>query len=313
MKILITGCCGFIGFNLANQLLKKGFKIIGIDNINDYYDVRLKYQRLKILKQRKNFKFYKIDISDYKKIEQIFNRNKIETIINLAAQAGVRYSIENPKKYLLSNTVGFYNILENARLKSIKNIIFASSSSVYGDKKKFPLKETDEINPKNFYGLTKKHNEEMAETYSKLYKMNICGLRFFTVYGEWGRPDMFMLKYINSEKNFELYNRGEHYRDFTYIKDVNLIILKLIKKKLKGFNIFNICSNKPIKITKIISLINKKLNKNKLKIIKLGLQKADVIKTHGSNYKIKKILKLKNFTSINKGVNNLIDWHKTKI
>jgi len=311
MKILITGSCGFIGFNLASHLLQKGFKIFGIDNIDDYYDIKVKFKRLNILKKNKKFEFRKIDISNYSAVKKIFNHNKFDFIINLAAQAGVRYSIKNPRKYLLSNTVGFYNILENARIKSVKNIIFASSSSVYGDKKKFPIKESDTLDPKNFYGLTKKNNEEMAKTYSNLYNMNICGLRFFTIYGEWGRPDMFMLKYLNSTKNFKLFNKGEHYRDFTYINDVNLIIFRLIKKKLKSFNIFNVCSNNPIKITKVIKMINSQLNKKNLKIIRLGLQKADVIKTHGNNNKIKKVLKFKNFTPIEKGLKNLINWYKS--
>lgn len=313
MKILVTGSCGFIGYNLSLFLLKKGFKIFGIDNIDNYYDVKIKHRRLKNLKDNNNFKFYKCDIANYKKIKKIFDLNKFDIVINLAAQAGVRYSIKNPRKYLLSNSVGFYNILENCRLKSIKNIIFASSSSVYGDKKKFPIKETVKLNPKNFYGLTKKNNEEMAEIYSQLYNINISGLRFFTVYGQWGRPDMFMLKYINSKSKFYLYNKGEHFRDFTYIDDVNSIILNLIKKKLKGFNIFNICSNHPIKITKVIKIINNYLNKKNLKIIKLGLQRADIIKTHGCNDKIKRVSKFSKFTPIDKGIKSMIDWYKSQI
>ena len=310
MKILITGSCGFIGFNLSKFLLKKKIKIIGIDNLNNYYDVNLKKKRLKILKRDKNFKFYKLDLANENKVTSVFNDNKFNCVINLAAQAGVRYSIKYPKKYIHSNIVGFHNILENCRLKSIKKIIIASSSSVYGDKKSFPLKETEIINPKNFYGLTKKNNEEMSAIYSKLYGMNICALRFFTVYGEWGRPDMFMLKYIKSKKKFYLYNHGSHFRDFTYIQDVNEIIFRLIKKKNNGFSLFNVSSNQPYKITKIIDIINKFLKKPKLKIIKLGLQKADVIKTHGSNKKITQFLKFKKFTPIEIGVKNLIDWYK---
>ena len=310
MKVLITGNCGFIGFNLSSFLLKKGFSVIGIDNINDYYDIKVKYKRLKNLKINKRFKFFKCDLSDNNKIKKIFKKNKFDYVINLAAQAGVRYSIDNPRKYINSNTNGFFNILENCRLKSINNILFASSSTVYGDKQKFPIKESDTLNPKNFYGLTKKNNEEMANIYSNLYKMNICGLRFFTVYGEWGRPDMFMLKYINAQKKFNLYNKGDHHRDFTYIKDVNEIILKILKKKPKGFNVFNICSNNPIKITAVIKIINKYLNKKKVRINKMGLQRADVIKTHGENRKIKKIIKFKNFTPIEKGIKSLIQWYK---
>ena len=312
MKILITGNCGFIGFNLTEYLIKNGFNVVGIDNLNNYYNVNIKKKRLEILKKNKKFKFFKIDLQNNKKLNQIFNQNKFDYVINLAAQAGVRYSIDNPKKYIDSNTNGFFNILENCRLKSIKNIIFASSSSVYGDKNKFPIHENEDLNPKNFYGLTKKNNEEMAEIYSKLYDMNICGLRFFTVYGKFGRPDMFMMKYLDSKKYFNLFNKGNHYRDFTFIEDVNKVVFKLLKKKLKGFNVFNICSNKSIKITFVIKLINKYINKDNVKIRHLGLQRADVIKTHGNNNKIKKILKLKNFTSIEDGVKSMIDWYKFK-
>lgn len=310
MKIIITGAAGFIGFNLSNFLLKKGFQIIGIDNINDYYDTKVKLQRLNILKKNNKFQFFKYNLENYKKLDLIFKNNSIKCIINLAAQAGVRYSIDYPKKYLNSNIDGFFNILELTKKYKIKKLIFASSSSVYGDSKKFPLKEDDSINPKNFYGLTKKNNEEMAKIYSNLYDLNICGLRFFTVYGEWGRPDMFMMKYLNSKKNFNLFNKGEHFRDFTYIKDVNVIIYKLIKSSLKGYELFNICNNKPIKITKVIKLINKSIIKKNLKINKLSLQKADVIKTHGDNSKIIQKLKLIKFTPIEIGIKNLINWYK---
>ena len=310
MKILITGTCGFIGFNLSNFLIKKGFKISGIDNLNDYYDVKIKHKRLKILKKNKNFKFFKTELSNNTKVKKIFKTNQFDFVIHLAAQAGVRYSIDNPRKYIESNTVGFFNILENCRLNFINNVLFASSSSVYGDKKKFPINEDENLNPKNFYGLTKKNNEEMAEIYSKLYKINIHGLRFFTVYGEWGRPDMFMLKYLNARKKFDLFNNGNHYRDFTYIKDVNKIIEKLIKKKLKGYDVFNICSNNSVKITTIIKFINKNLDKSFVKINKLGLQRADVIKTHGNNNKIKRIINFKKFTPLEKGLESMIAWYK---
>ena len=314
MKVIITGVAGFIGFNLSNYLLKKKIKVIGIDNIDDYYDTKIKYQRLKILNKFEKFKFHKTNIQDHKKLDIIFKKNKINCVIHLAAQAGVRYSIRHPEKYLDSNINGFFNILELSKKYKIKKLIFASSSSVYGENTKFPLKENNQINPKNFYGLTKKNNEEMAKIYSNLYNMNICGLRFFTVYGEWGRPDMFMMKYLHSKKSFDLYNKGEHYRDFTYIKDVIEIILKIIKSSQKGFQLFNICSNDPIKITKVIKIINKHINKSKLRINRLGLQKADVIKTHGDNSKLIKEIKFKKFTALNIGLKNLIEWYKnTKI
>ena len=314
MKIIITGVAGFIGFNLSKNLLDNGFKIIGIDNLNNYYDTKIKFQRLKILKKYKQFNFYKYDLENFKNLSSIFEKNMIQCVINLAAQAGVRYSIKNPREYVNSNVNGFFNILELSKKYKIKKLIFASSSSVYGENIKFPLKENNQINPKNFYGLTKKNNEEMAKIYSNLYNMNICGLRFFTVYGEWGRPDMFMMKYLHSKKSFDLYNKGEHYRDFTYIKDVIEIILKIIKSSQKGFQLFNICSNDPIKITKVIKIINKHINKSKLRINRLGLQKADVIKTHGDNSKLIKEIKFKKFTALNIGLKNLIEWYKnTKI
>ena len=313
MKIIITGVAGFIGFNLSKFLLDNGHQIIGIDNLNNYYDTKIKFQRLNILKKYKQFNFYKYDLENFKNINLIFKKNLIQCVINLAAQAGVRYSIKNPKKYVDSNINGFFNILELSRMHNIKKIIFASSSSVYGESKSFPLKENDITNPKNFYGLTKKNNEEMAKIYSNLYNMNIYGLRFFTVYGEWGRPDMFMLKYLNSKNKFDLYNKGNHYRDFTYISDVTKIISKLIIKKRKGFNIYNICNNKPIKITKVLQIINKKISKKKLKVNKLGLQKADIVKTHGDNSKIIKETKFKNFTSIETGIDNLVKWYKNDV
>ena len=309
MKILVTGSCGFIGFNLSLFLLKKGYKIFGIDNMNDYYDVKIKYERLRILKKFKSFKFFKIHLENEKKVERIF-KFKFDSVIHLAAQAGVRYSIENPKKYISSNIVGFFNILNFCRLKKIKKILYASSSSVYGDKKKFPLKEFEQINPKNIYGLTKKNNEETAEIFKNFYNLNLIGLRFFTVYGEYGRPDMFMMKYLNSKKNFNLYNYGKHIRDFTYISDVNHIIYRLLKLKNQGHLVLNICSNNPVSITKIISEINKHINKKSLRINKIKLQKADVIKTHGDNSRVKKLAKFKKFTPIEKGIENLTNWYK---
>ena len=185
MKILITGCAGFIGFHLCNAILKKQkkIKIIGIDNLNNYYSVSYKKHRLKILKKFKNFNFIKQDICDYKKLQKIFKNNKFDLIINLAAQAGVRYSISNPKEYINSNILGFFNLAELSRIYKIKKIIYASSSSVYGEKKQFPLKENNSVHPKNIYSLSKKNNEEIAEIYSSYYNLKFIGLRFFTIYG----------------------------------------------------------------------------------------------------------------------------------
>ena len=315
MRILITGSAGFIGFNFSNFLLKKNkkYKIIGLDNLNDYYDINLKKKRLKKLKNFKKFKFYRADISNFNHLEKVIQKEKVDIIFNFAAQAGVRYSLLNPKKYNDYNILGFFNIIELSRKFKIKKIFYASSSSVYGDSKKFPLVENLKLKPKNIYALSKKVNEEMAELYSNLYKIKMVGLRFFTVYGEWGRPDMFIMKYIIAsikKKIFYLNNYGNHSRDFTYIDDVNNILyLLLIKKKVKkNHQVFNICSSSPQKITTILKLIDKNFRKPLIK--KLPLQSADVLKTHGSNIKIKKILKFNKFTKIHHGIEKLSNWIK---
>ena len=311
-NIVITGVCGFIGFSLAKNLLEsRNIKIIGIDNLNDYYSKKLKRDRLKILTKFKNFKFHKFNIEDKNKLFKL-SRLKIDCVVNFAAQAGVRYSIKFPRKYINSNIDGFFNILEFCRIFKIKKLIYASSSSVYGDNKIFPLREEFNVNPKNFYGYSKKSNEEMAEIYANLYHVKSIGLRFFTIYGEWGRPDMFMLKYLQflffNKPNFYLYNYGNHFRDFTYIKDVTKIIDKLINKKLtKSHTVFNICSNNPVKITKIIDIINSVANKKTL-IKKTKLQLADIIKTHGNNNRIKQFTGFKKFTKIDDGIKNLVYW-----
>ena len=315
MKVLITGCAGFIGFHLSEKLLKnKNFKIVGIDNLNSYYSVKLKKSRLNILKKNKKFKFFKIDISNYNKLKKIFNENKFDIVINLAAQAGVRYSIINPKDYVQTNILGFFNILELCRIKKIKNFFYASSSSVYGDKKIYPVSEKSEIIPKNIYSFSKKSNEDIADIYWKQYSMKSIGLRFFTVYGEWGRPDMLMMKYMIAKKNnkkFFLNNNGKHFRDFTYIFDVVEILNRLLSVKVKKNEVYNICSNKPINVNRILNKLNKLygrplvVNKKRLSI--------EVLKTHGLNTKIKKTVNFKKFTSIDMGIKNLVIWAKKNL
>ena len=315
MKILITGCCGFIGFNFSNYLCKKNkkFKIIGIDNLNNYYSVKFKKNRLKELKKNKNFSFHKVDLINYNNLKNLFIKNKFDCVLNLAAQPGVRYSLINPNSYVKNNISGFYNLFDLSSNYNVKKFLYASSSSVYGDAKKFPLKEKNILNPKNIYGYSKKINEELVGLQSNKSKMKTIGLRFFTIYGEWGRPDMMMLKYLAAQlnsKKFYLNNFGKHVRDFTYIKDVNEILFKLIKKNIKNKNIiFNICSNNPIKITKVLNLIDKFTDK-KAKIIKREFQSADVYKTHGDNSLIKKTVKFKKFTKIEKGIINTVNWFK---
>ena len=314
-KLLITGVCGFIGFSFANYLLKnnKNVKILGLDNLNNYYSPKLKNQRLNILKKNKKFEFKKIDISNEKSINKIFRKNKFDLIVHLAAQAGVRYSISNPDKYIKYNTVGFFNILNCCKNNNIKKIIYASSSSVYGGNYKYPSKENFYLKPNNIYSLTKKNNEELAKLFSDYYNLKLVGLRFFTVFGEWGRPDMMVMKYIKAsfdkKEKFYLYNKGNHYRDLTYIEDINKILTKLINKSFKKHEVFNVCSNNPVKITKVLNLINK-FTLKKPKIIKIAKQKADLIKTHGSNKKINKLLKIKKYTNLEIALKKLVIWYK---
>ncbi len=316
MKILITGSAGFIGFNLAAHLLKKKCYIIGIDNYDDYYDVRIKKKRTSILKKFKKFKFLKIDIKDNSKIKKLFKKNKFDFVFHLAAQAGVRYSINHPRKYIENNLVGFYNILDNSEKYKIKRLFFASSSSVYGENNNFPLNEKENIFPKNIYGLSKKVNEEISFIFNKYYNVKLIGLRFFTVFGEWGRPDMMMFKFIDSyykNKLFNLNNYGNHSRDFTYIGDVVNILYLLLKKhkKLKNFDLFNICSNKPVNLKSVILFMKK--NKINPKIKKVSLQKADILKTHGDNSKLLKFIKYNTFSNWQDSLKKTIIWYQKNI
>ena len=269
MRILVTGAAGFIGFHTTLTLLKnKKNQLFGIDNISDYYDVNLKKNRIKILKNNKNFSFYKIDITNKKKLNNFFNKKKIDIVIHLAAQAGVRYSVENPDSYFDSNIEGFFNILKLSNLYKVKHFIFASSSSVYGDNINFPLKEDyDTSSPLSFYAASKKCNEIMAYSFSNIYKLPCTALRFFTVYGPYGRPDMALFKFVKSiteGKKIELYNGGNHTRDFTYIDDAVDQLVKLINKPpktTKPFIALNIASSKPIKLIKYIKIIESNLKK----------------------------------------------------
>jgi len=310
MKVLITGVAGFIGFHLAIKLLNNKFKVDGVDSLDNYYSVKYKKLRILELKKQKNFNFINFDLIDKKKIKQKLNK-RYEYIFHFAAQAGVRYSFDNPEKYVDSNIVAFANILNFLKNKKTKKIFYASSSSVYGEVKKFPCKESSKLNPKNIYAFSKVVNERLADFYSKKYKINIIGLRFFTCYGEWGRPDMFLFKLFKSIEKKEylnLNNYGNHYRDFTYIEDLLKIILKLIKSNLKKHEIFNICSNKPISILRITNLF-----KNKgLKLRKIKKHPADVYKTHGDNTKVLKIVKNIHFTDPDKAILKTYNWYKSK-
>ncbi len=316
-KILITGCAGFIGYHLTIKLLKnKNYLIEGLDNINNYYDVSLKKIRLRELKKYENFKFYKNDLKSYKTLKKIFKDAKYEIIINLAAQAGVRYSITNPDAYFDSNINGFYNILKLSTEFKIKHLLFASTSSVYGNSDKFPLTEdlkTD--SPKSFYSASKKVNEIMAYSFSSIYKLPITGLRFFTVYGNLGRPDMALFKFskaIKKNKKFQLFNKGDHYRDFTHVDDVTIAISKIINQPPSSkvpYDVFNICKSKSIFIKDVVKKIELFYNK-KAKIINLPLQQGDVKKTLGSSKKLQNKIKYKPKKNFNDGLLEFLKWHR---
>ena len=310
MKILITGAAGFIGFNLAKYLLKKNYDVYGIDNFDDYYSIPLKKKRLSILKKDKKFIFKDLDIVNKKKLELYFDSINIDVIVNLAAQAGVRYSLENPTKYIDVNVLGFINLLKVAKKNKIKKFLYASSSSVYGESTNFPLKEKEKLNPKNIYAISKKLNEELAEMHQQICNIKFIGLRFFTIFGEWGRPDMFMLKLFKAHLTndiFYLNNYGNHLRDFTYVGDAVESVEKLIKKKFNKHEVFNICSNNPININDVVKNFKKKFN---LKIKLVEMHKADVLKTHGCNKKLKKCIKKLNYSDFYKKLYQTFDWYK---
>jgi len=316
MSILITGAAGFIGYHLSKKILNKNTEVIGIDNINNYYDINLKKNRIKELKKNKKFQFYKIDICEYKKLNDIVKKNKIKYIIHLAAQAGVRYSIKDPRTYFKSNLEGFFNVLEISRHNNIKHLIYASTSSVYGDSKKFPLSETNRTDkPLSFYAATKKSNEVMAHSYSYIYKLPCTGVRFFTVYGPFGRPDMALFKFTKNILNnqpIELYNKGNHFRDFTYIDDIVDGIYSLIKKQSKKsipYEIFNIGNGTPNKLLDYLKHIENNLNKIS-KTKKLPLQVGDIVKTHSNINKLKKFTSYKPKTNIKIGISRFIEWYK---
>ena len=322
-KILITGVSGFIGSFLALKE-NKDIEIVGIDNMNDYYDIDLKKYRLKKLKKYSNFKFIKCNIGNKKSLEKIFSEYDFEIVVNLAAQAGVRYSIIAPDTYIESNIVGFYNILEECRKHEISHFIFASSSSIYGDNKKTPFSEEDKTDsPVSLYAATKKSDELLAYSYSKLYKINITGLRFFTVYGPAGRPDIayfsFTNKLVNKEK-IQIFNYGKCKRDFTYVEDVVTGIEKVIKSKpKKQFNIYNIGASKPVNLMDFVNtLINELIEEKVLpkdfditKYIELvEKQNGDVDKTYSDTTKFENDFNYRPKTTLKEGLKEFAKWYK---
>jgi UDP-glucuronate 4-epimerase len=315
--MLITGCSGFVGFHLCNFLLKKNKKIIGIDNLNSYYDRKLKNYRLKKLKLYKNFKFLNIDLIKFKDVIKLTKKYKFKIIIHLAAQPGVRYSFNKPNKTLCNNINSFNNIIEIARLQKVKKFIYASSSSVYGNVKKFPFTEDDySIRPISVYGASKFSNEIVADVYSKNYNLNCFGLRFFTVYGPYGRPDMayynFSLRNLRNQK-IELYNKAKMLRDFTYIDDVIHAIIRVIDKinlPRERHVLLNIGKGKPDKLIDLVNALQSNFKK-KFKIkYKNFIPKGDINKTYSNNRKIKKLLKWSPKISLDEGVQKFVDWFK---
>lgn len=325
---LITGVAGFIGSFLAKKLLEQGCKVIGIDNINDYYDVNLKHSRLTNLKLFDSFTFIKDDISDKEIITELFKKYKPNIVVNLAAQAGVRYSLENPDAYIQSNIIGFYNILEACRYNPVEHLIYASSSSVYGSNKKVPFEENDFVDhPVSLYAATKKSNELMAYTYSHLYNIPSTGLRFFTVYGPMGRPDMayfaFTDKYFKGEP-IRIFNNGNFesdlYRDFTYIDDIIEGIIRLIcnppqkNKEADAHVIYNIGNNNPVKLMTFIETLERALSYRLgreviFKKIFEPIKPGDVMATYASTDRLYEATGFRPTTSLEEGLQSFVDWY----
>ena len=312
MKILVTGAAGFIGFHLCKSLLNDNYNVLGVDNINDYYDPKLKHARLDQLTPYKNFIFQKIDISDREALTKTFIDFKPQKVVNLAAQAGVRYSIENPYAYMDANLIGFLNILELCRHNNIEGLIYASSSSVYGGNTKIPFSVEDRVdNPISLYAATKKSNELMAHAYSHLYGLRTTGLRYFTVYGPWGRPDMAYYLFTDKIANGEpipVYNHGDMKRDFTYINDVITGTRSAIDKNYKC-KIFNLGNHKSEELMDIVKLIEKNLEK-KAEINFLPMQPGDVPDSLADIAKSEDMLNFKPTINVDNGISKFIDWFR---
>jgi len=329
-NILITGTAGFIGFHLATRLLKEGFHVFGVDNLNDYYDVNLKKDRLHLLKKNSEFSFYQIDLKDLDDLSAIFKEQSIDVVVNLAAQAGVRYSLINPHAYVESNLVGFVNILECCRHNHVRHLVFASSSSVYGANTNMPFSVHDNVDhPVSLYAATKKSNELMAHTYSHLYNLPCTGLRFFTVYGPWGRPDMALFlftKAILENKPIQVFNHGKMLRDFTYIDDIVEGVFRVINAvpepnpewsgdapdpgtSCKPYRIFNIGNNNPVELTRFIEAIENSLGRKAEKEL-MDIQPGDVAATYANIDDLYNAVGFKPETSIEKGIGNFIEWYQ---
>ncbi len=314
MKILVTGVAGFIGAALSLSLLERGDEVIGVDNLNDYYDVSLKHARLARLTPFENFKFVQLNIADRDAMEELFATEQFERVVNLAAQAGVRYSITNPHVYAESNLIGFLNVLEGCRHNQV-DLIYASSSSVYGANTKLPFSTDDKVDkPVSLYAATKKSNELMAHSYSHLYDFATTGLRFFTVYGEWGRPDMspfIFARQILAGKPIDLFNYGKHSRDFTYIDDIVEGILRVIDKPAKSrYQIYNIGNSQPEQLLTFVETLEKHLGKTAIKNL-LPMQAGDVQDTYADVSDLMRDFDYLPKTSLDVGIEKFVKWYKT--
>lgn len=329
-NILLTGAAGFIGFHLSAALADKGFQVVGIDNLNTYYDPKLKEARLSILQQNGNFTFHKADLKDKSRVDDVFAQYRPDCVINLAAQAGVRYSIENPYAYVDSNLTGFMNILEACRNHPVKHLLYASSSSVYGGNKRVPFSTDHNVDhPVSLYAATKKANELMAHTYSHLYGIPTTGLRFFTVYGPWGRPDMAYFSFTKDiiEGNpIKVFNHGQMERDFTYIDDIVEGIHKLVDKppvpntewdegkndistSFAPYKIYNIGNNQPVPLMKFINVLEEKIGKQANKVY-MDMQPGDVLRTYADVSDLEKEVGFKPDTDIEEGLGRFVDWYR---
>jgi len=313
MRILVTGTGGFIGYHLVSNLANNiKNTIIGIDSVNSYYPTKIKKLRIKLLKKKKNFTFKKINLENKKKLEAVIKEFKPNTVFHIAGQPGVLYSFKNPLSYKKNNIIATKNLSLICKKYKIKKFIFASSSSVYGDQKKFPIKENFKKNPKNYYAKTKLKCEEIIKKKFINSETEYMIYRFFTVFGPLGRPDMFIHKFLNSikkNKRILLHNNGMNYRDFTYVDDL-IKILTLTMKKIPTDKILNICRSKPIKTTHLVNLINKIYGNNTNKIINTGFVKGEMLKTHGSNKLLKKNFKNLKFTNLDFGLKKTIAAYK---
>ena len=330
MKILITGAAGFIGSQLSKRLLAQGNEVVGLDNLNDYYDVNLKKARLSQLEKQPNFSFVKLDLANREGIAKLFVREKFQKVMNLAAQAGVRYSIENPNAYVDSNIVGFVNLLEGCRHNNVKHFVFASSSSVYGLNTTMPFSIHHNVDhPISLYAATKKANELMAHTYAHLYQLPTTGLRFFTVYGPWGRPDMALFKFtkgILEDKPIDVYNNGKMQRDFTYIDDIVEGVVRVIDKIPQAnpnwsgdnpdpctspapYQLYNIGNNNPVELMHYIETLEKALGKKAKKNF-LPMQAGDVAATYADVDDLERDVGFKPQTSVEEGIGRFVEWYK---